>query len=242
MDEYGKIAKLLEEGKITPEEAEKLLVALDEAGDPAPAAPMTSRSSLRVRLDRADLHLRVDPEASEPRIVDAEGMKLRLDRKGEVWELTQAQKWPISFFNLAAKRRSLVLALPSGMGLELNIGQGSLEAEGPLPFLKAQLGQGRLRFERADGLSISLAQGSVEGNARINEGVHQIKLGMGEVKLTLLEGSDLRLALKTALGEVALSGGLHGEGRGNNFSGALGEGRWLLKVSLGMGNVEVQTP
>ncbi|WP_457636898.1 SHOCT-like domain-containing protein [Oceanithermus sp.] len=57
MDEYAKIAKLLEEGRISPEEAEKLLAALDEPGE-GPQPPVAN-SLLRVRIDRADLLVRV---------------------------------------------------------------------------------------------------------------------------------------------------------------------------------------
>ncbi|WP_456415126.1 SHOCT-like domain-containing protein [Oceanithermus profundus] len=243
MDEFMRIAKLLEEGKIDPEEAGRLLEALDEGGRTPAAAGAAGR--LRARLERADLEVRVREGLRAPVVEEDGGLGLRLEAADGGWQLTGTSRQRfLGAFGLLSARKAAVLALPVGVGLELRLGQGEVRVEGALPALKAQLGQGRLRFAAAEALDVQLGQGEVQGSVRITGGRHRVRLGMGRVKLALAEGSDVQLHASTSLGELRVRGGLQhrGEGRAQHFEGALGSGQGRLEIAVGMGEVEVETP
>lgn len=57
-------------------------------------------------------------------------------------------------------------------------------------------------------------------------------------------GLAQRLEVRVGMGELAVDGSLryHEEGRSQRFEGVLGKGLGGLKVSVGMGEVEVSTP
>jgi len=241
MDEYAKIAKMLEEGKISPQEAEKLLAALDE---PAPqTSPAAVGNSLRARIDRADLLVRVDPAISEPKVEAPAALNLELQKDSDGWSLKQkGGKIRVGFFDLFSKRHAVELALPVGVGLDLNLGQGALKVADSLPVLRARIGQGGADFAAVEEVDLQIGQGSINGRARLSGGSHRLGAGMGSVKLVLEEGSDLRLQLKTGMGEISVTGSLQYSSPkpAAKFEGVVGEGRGLLKVSVGMGNVEVE--
>ncbi len=244
MDEYLRIAKLLEEGRIDPEEAGRLLEALEEEG--AQPAPLVGDGRLRARIERADLWVRVRADLDAPVIEEDGGLEARLEADGSDWKLAAAggRRKFFGAFNLLDRRKALRLALPPGLALDLRLAQGRVRVEGAVPALKAWLGQGQLHFERSDALDVQLGQGEVEGRVRIVQDRHRVRLGMGRMRLTLEPESDLRLELNTGLGEVAVSGRLQHDGKGPSvgYSGVVGEGRGELKVSVGMGEVEVKLP
>jgi len=241
MDEYTKIASLLREGKISPDEAEKLLDALDEFES---GRPQVVRSGLlRARLDRADLLVRVDPAINEPEVEAPAALNLELQKDGDGWSLKQkGGKVRVGLFDLFGKRHSVGLTLPAGVGLELRLGQGALRVADPLPALRAKIGQGSADFATVEEVDLQLGQGSISGRARLSGGSHQLGAGMGSVRLILEEGSDLRLQLKTGMGEISVTGSLQytSPKPTAKFEGVVGEGRGSLKVSVGMGNLEVE--
>ena len=244
MDEYLRIAKLLEEGKIDPDEAGRLLEALE--GESAGPAPVVGKGWLRARIERADLRVQVREDLDAPVIEEDGGLEARLEADGSDWKLSAGggRRKFFGAFNLLDSRKALRLALPPGLALELQLGQGEVRIQGALPALRVQLGQGRLRFDRSDALDVRMGQGEVEGRVRVVDDRHRVQLGMGKVRLTLEPESDLRLKVNASLGEVKVSGRLQHEGKGPSvsYSGTVGEGRGELKVSAGMGDVEVKLP
>ncbi len=239
MDEYTKIAGMLEEGRISPEEAEKLLMALD--GLDSSPSPEAGRW-LQAQVNRADLRVSVDPAAGRPRVEADESLGLELIDEGKGWVLRKRDSSTrIGFFNLLSKRHEIEIVLPAGTGLDLRLGQGAVKVIDPLPGLRTQIGQGQLEFAGAEELDLQLAQGSISGRARLEGGSHRVSAGMGSVKLALQEGTDLRLQIRVGMGEVAVTGSLQYANKkpAISYEDVLGKGRGLLKISLGMGSVEV---
>lgn len=241
MDEYAKIASLLEEGRISPQEAEKLLAALD---GPSPERKTAAAGgSLRVQIDRVDLRVGVDPALGEPKVEAPDSLRLSLQHRENGWELKQqGSKLRIGLFDLFSKRHAARLLLPAGVGLDVRLGQGALSVHDPLPALRASVGQGSVDFTAVEELDVQLAQGSISGRARLAGGSHRLSLGMGSVKLVLEKGSDLRLQLKTGMGEILVTGAVQHASKkpSARYEGSVGEGRGMLKVSVGMGSVEVE--
>ena len=241
MDEYAKIASLLQEGKINPDEAEKLLAALDDV-EPAPT-PVASGGLLRARVGRADLLVRVDPAASEPRFKSPAALELELRKEEDGWSLKQKSGGlRVGFFDLLGKRHGVELTLPPGFSLDLHLGQGKLRVADPLPGLRAKIGQGSASFATVEEVDVRLGQGPIEGRARLTSGVHQLGLGMGSLKLTLEKGSDLTLQIKTGMGKINVGGAIRyaSEKPASRYEGVVAEGRGRLEVSVGMGKVEVE--
>ncbi|WP_457636897.1 hypothetical protein [Oceanithermus sp.] len=147
----------------------------------------------------------------------------------------------VGFLDLFSKCHPVEVALPAGVGLDLRLGQGALKVVDSLPAMRARIGQGRADFATVEGLDLHLGQGSINGRARLNGGSHRLATGMGSVKL-VLEQSDLRLLLKTGLGEMVVTGAVRhvSKNPAAKYEAVVGEGRGLLRVSTGMGSVEVE--
>lgn len=265
MDEYTRIAELLESGKITAEEAQRLLEALEEAVRPGPSGG-DGAVELAVRLRRAELSLVVREEASEPRL-EAEVEGVTLERAEGGWRLYDRSEGldlgGLLGFLRGALLRQVALAVPPGTRVRLHLGQGTLRSQGRLGALEGELGQGtarieevvRVRFElgqgtlvvgRAEALDLELGQGTIEASARLAEGRHRVEAGMGTVRVGLLEGSDVRMRLESGLGSVRLIQGSRVRDEGQRRRGALeatlGSGRARLDVESGLGTVEVRLP
>ena len=266
MDEYTRIAELLESGKITAEEAERLLEALEEEARPTPApADGSGAVELAVRLRRGEISLTVREELSEPRLEGgAEGMVL--ERAGGGWRLYErasnlGASGLLGFLRGAVLRR-VALAVPPGARVRLDLGQGTVRSRGRLARLEGDMGQGTvdleevdaLRFELGQGtvrvghagaLALELGQGTIEASARLTGGRHRVEAGQAKVRVDLREGSDVRVRLASGLGSVRLvQGGETREGKGPHaeLEATLSSGRARLEVESGLGTVEVRLP
>jgi len=211
MDEVERILRLLSEGKITKEEAERLLAALE-----GPAAG-ASVGRLAIDADRAEIHVRPAPGDQ----VTARGFgagELKLDRKGQEAWLRWRSRAPV------LGRGRIEVELPAGWGVVLELGQGRLEAEA-LPFLKGSAGQARVRVGRLAALDFDLGQGRFEAGLALRQGRHRLTIGMGRAKIRPLPGADFVIE-----GEVGL--GLAERRR-------FGRGAAVLEVRIGVGRLEV---
>ncbi|WP_456480957.1 SHOCT-like domain-containing protein [Oceanithermus sp.] len=266
MDEYTRIAELLESGKITAEEAQRLIEAREEEPPPPPPPGCEIGAvELAVRLRRAELSLAVREEASEPRL-EGEVEGVTLERAEGGWRLYDRSDGldlgGLLGFLRGALLRRVVLTVPAGTRVQLDLGQGTLRSKGRLAALEGELGQGtarieeamRVRFEvgqgtlivgRAEALDLEVGQGTIEASARIAEGRHRVEAGMGSVRIDLLEGSDVRVRLTSGLGSVRLvqDGEVRkGKGQHSGLEATLGSGRARLEVESGLGTVEVRLP
>lgn len=262
MDEYTRIAELLESGKITADEARRLIEALEDAPPAAAAAgEAAGGAAVQVKLRRAELTVRAVAGLDAPRL-EGGAERVDLERAADGWRLSDRTSGleigGLLGFLRGAVLRKVALLVPEGARLSVRLGQGTLRTQGRLDALEGELGQGtariaeaaRVRFEvgqgtlvveRAEALDLEMGQGTVEAAARLAEGRHRVEAGMGSVRIDLLEGSDVVVSARVGMGKVRLAGE-EGAGKKTAVEARVGSGRARLELEAGMGDVEVKLP
>lgn len=247
MTEQERIQALLQAGKITQQEADLLLSALDEGeaaveeaqktmGEQyaAPAAadrPPEGLRWVRVRLMAGQLEARLDPGLERP-VVEGSAEVRPLGEDLEV-----VPNWSAGGFlhGLLGRTDTLELRLPPGWGLEVDGKAGQIEAEG-IAFLRGRVAVGNVELRAVEGLDLEVTAGNIEGSLLLRDGTHRLRVSMGNAELDLLPGSSVRLNPSVSTGNQEIRGFDYG------FSGVrqLGDGQASLEVALRMGNLEVR--
>ncbi len=223
MAELERILRLLKEGRIDREEAERLIAAL---GEVAPAAREAGRLFLDV--DRADVVVRPARGGEVTAVAHGEG-RLELEQEGGEARLrfraAGARGFgPIRLVGLGGKASRIEVGLPAGWGAVLKLGMGAFEA-GALGFLEGEVGLGTVAVEGLLGLDLKLGKGRFSAGLALAEGEHRVAVGMGEVAIRPLPGASFRVEGRVGTGRV--------EAR------VFGEGRARLLVEIGVGRLEV---
>ncbi|MGK0617443.1 hypothetical protein [Meiothermus cerbereus] len=247
MTEQERIQALLQAGKITQQEADLLLSALDEGeaaveearktmGEQyaAPAAADGQPEGLRwvrVRLMAGQLEARLDPGLKRP-VVEGSAEVRPLGEDLEV-----VPNWFAEGFlhGLLGRTGTLELRLPPGWGLEVDGKAGQIEAEG-IAFLRGRVAVGNVELRAVEGLDLEVTAGNIEGSLLLRDGTHRLRVSMGNAELDLLPGSSVRLNPSVSTGNQEIRGFDYGS------SGVrqLGDGQASLEVALRMGNLEVR--
>lgn len=247
MSEQERIQALLQAGKITQQEADLLLSALEE-GETATrqaqqtvgeqyAAPPTGWQPeglrwVQVKLTAGQLEARLDESLQMP-LVEGPAEVRPVGADLEVWpEMVGG-----SFLGgLLGRVGSLELRLPPGWGLEVDGKAAQVEARG-IPYLKGRVAAGNVELQAVEGLDLDVMAGNIEGSLLLKEGQHRLRASMGNVELDLLPGSSVRLSPSVSMGNQEI------RGFDRTVGGAarqLGEGQASLVVSVRMGNLEVK--
>jgi len=247
MTEQERIQALLKAGKITQQEADLLLSALDE-GEAAveearktmgeqyatPAAadgPPEGLRWVRVRLMAGQLEARLDPDLEQPVIEGPAEVRPLGD------DLEVVPNWSAGGFlhGLLGRTDTLELRLPPGWGLEVDGKAGQIEAEG-IAFLRGRVAVGNVELRAVEGIDLEVTAGNIEGSLLLRDGAHRLRVSMGNAELDLLPGSSVRLNPSVSTGSQEIQGFDYGS------SGVrqLGDGRASLEVALRMGNLEVR--
>ncbi len=249
MSEQERIQALLQAGKITQQEADLLLSALEE-GDAAaqqadqniseavgqaqyapPQQPQGLRWA-RVKLTAGQLEARLDPNIQTP-VVEGPA---EVQQKGADLEVMPETTGGSLLGGLLGRVGSLELRLPPGWGLEVDSKAAEIEVEG-VAFLRGRVAAGNVELKAVEGLDLEVTAGNIEGSLRLHEGQHRLRVSMGNAELDLLPGSSVRLEANVSLGNQEIRGfdrTAHGTTR------QLGEGRAALEVTVRVGNLEVR--
>ncbi|MCS7067507.1 MAG: hypothetical protein RMK51_00680 [Meiothermus sp.] len=245
MSETERIQALLQAGKITQQEADILLAALEE-GDTATqqaqatlgeqyAAPASWQPEglrwVRVKLTAGQLEARLDESLQMP-VVEGPAEVRSVGADLEVWPETAGE----GFFGLLGRVGSLELRLPPGWGLEIDGKAAQVEAEG-VAFLKGRVAAGNVELQAVEGLDLEVTAGNIDGSLLLREGQHRLRASMGNVELEMLPGSSVCLSPSVSLGNQEIRGF---DRTANGAARRLGEGRASLEVSVRMGNLEVK--
>ncbi|WP_036198963.1 hypothetical protein [Meiothermus ruber] len=248
MTEQARIQALLEAGKITQQEADLLLSALEEgeaAAQQAQAVIGEQYASsgaagwqpeglrwVRLKLTAGQLEARLDPAIELPVL---EG-PAEVRREGADLEIVP-ETLNAGFLNgLLGRMGRLELRLPPGWGLEVEGKAAQVAARG-IDFLKGRVAVGHVELEAVKGLALEVTAGNIEGSLLLQEGTHQLRVSMGNAELNLLPGSSVRLSASVSLGNQEIRGL---ERNPNGGDRQIGEGRARLEVSVRMGNLEIK--
>lgn len=264
MSERERIGALLEAGKITQDEANLLLSALEEAdqavneADQAVSQTVAGKAGFaREGTPQASSEPRASSEAAQGEAASLRWVKVRLlagaleakldesltqpqvEGHAEVYQegqdLMVTAKLPVgNFLGMLGNVGTVELRLPSGWGLDVDTKAAQIEASG-LAFLKGRVAAGNVELDGVEGLDLEVTAGNVEGSLRLLEGAHRLRVTLGNAELKLAEGSSARVAANVSMGNLDLRG-LSGSG-GN---AQVGEGRAALEVAVRMGNLEIK--
>jgi len=246
MTEQERIQALLQAGKITQQEADLLLSALEEDEAAAEEAEKTTEQYaapaaadrppeglrwVRVGLMAGQLEARLDPDLEQPVVEGPAEVRPLGD------DLVVVPKWSAwSFLHGSLGRTgTLELRLPPGWGLKVDGKAGQIEAEG-IAFLRGRVAAGNVELRAVEGLDLEVTAGNIEGSLLLRDGTHRLRVSMGNAELDLLPGSSVRLNPSVSMGNQEIRGFDYG------LSGVrqLGEGQASLEIALRMGNLEVR--
>ncbi|WP_018465221.1 hypothetical protein [Calidithermus timidus] len=218
MNDHERIEKLLEEGKITEEEARLLREALGTPlSEPAtPDAPSTLRW-VRVRLTAGELVASFDPNLREPEV---EG-KVETRENGR--DLEVAPQTTVG----GLKVGRVNVRVPAGWGLEVHGTAGEVRARG-LPYVKARLMAGEVDLSDVQGVDVEVKTGQIEGSVVLTQGRHRLHVTLGEVDVKILPGSSVKVESRVGLGNLETT------------PRQVGQGQAQLEASVSVGNLEVR--
>ena len=145
---------------------------------------------------------------------------------------------------------SVQIHLPADLAAKVNVTAGEADLHGRYRSVNAEVSAGTLstgNLRSSDQVSLSVGAGSL--NASLDgrsSGATKIKMGAGEVKLTIPSGAGADVSADVAVGEiVGLPGsdvhqdnGIH---LGDRRHGRAGSGNAKVDIHVGTGSVEVQS-
>ena len=259
MTERERIQALLDDGRITREEADRLLEALAEAeaaeaeaeAQAGPTPPPPPRPSLgqptrwlRARVSARTLEVRVDPALSEPKV---EG-EAEFCAKGTDYYLDARYKGPKGWHGgeWHAHERPVTVTLPGGVGLDVDLSAGTVIAD-DLPYLRASVGAGNLIARNLGGIDANVKAGTLNAELYLDQGQHRVQVKAGSAVLKLLPGSDYEAQGEVIMGNFTSTGKHHLEnewgfpGMRQSFNILEGQGKAKLELQVKMGSLNLLT-
>ncbi len=221
---------------------------------PAPAADAglpAGTKWVRVELVAGDLDVGVDPQLTEPRAESDTG-EAALERTDYGYRVSigrgegsflRGLEGPLAGLLISKGRPGdLKLTLPAGYGVDLAMTTGDVDLDG-VPFLRGTLSAGDLDAHGLEGINFSSMAGDVSVSLRPTSGRHRIVNTAGELKVTLLPGSDVAVHGDVSIGE-AKAGPEFQTGRrmmSGTVSGAIGAGTARLDLKVTAGSIKLKT-
>jgi len=193
----------------------------------------------------ADLLIEVDPNLTEPHlrtnVADAS-----LEAHGSGWRLRyRAEGTGWSFFGANWSPERIEVLLPPTMGVELDVKAGDVRLSG-VSHVRGRMLAGDLSIDGAAYVDIDKKAGDLDIRMRPVQGQQRVIAKAGDVDVTLLPGSDVRVQADVKVGDLRVDGaGLLGErtsaGIGQRYGGSLGAGTAELTVRLTAGSLRLRT-
>lgn len=255
MTERERIQALLDDGRITQEEADLLLEALAEAEaaevEAGPTPPPPPRPSLgqptrwlRAEVSGRNFEVRLDPNLSEPSLVG----EAELRAKGTDYYLEARYKGPKGWRGgeRYPHERPVIVTLPGGMGLQVELTAGTLVAS-DLPYLRAEVKAGNLLAHNLGGIDAEVKAGNLEAELQLTGGRHRVQVKAGNATLRLLPGSDYEITGDVVMGHFASSGKHRMDktrgmpGKRESFNILEGQGKAKLELLVSMGSLNLFT-
>lgn len=261
MNERERIKALLDAGKITQDEANLLLSALEEGDEAARQADQALTDTVgepklqaetpnwfphnirwvKVRLTAGELEATLDPSLSQPAI-DSQAEVRQSGQDLEVIPQSPAGSFLSGIFGGIGVGQVKV-RLPAGWGLDVDSKAAQIEAEG-IQFLKGRVMAGNVELEGVGGLDLEVSAGNIEGSLLLKEGQHRLRVSMGNADLDLLSGSSVKLNASVSMGNLETKGfagyAQTPDASTRPLGHVLGDGKANLDLSVRMGNLEVK--
>ncbi len=268
MSEVDRINAMVEEGKITQQEADRFIAVLLEEIDAteqqvrgieavaeratqAEPAAESNRGSwpehtpwVTISMLAGDLDVRVD-DSLEESMVKAEGGEVDIQRDGSDYRVSQFSSkggdWMERLIG-GFRRGALKVRLPPGFGLGLNVKAGDVTVRG-VPYLRGNLLAGDLDAGELEGVDLTMQTGDLDLDPRPTYGSHRVGVSVGDVKVRLLQGSDTNVTGRVSIGEIDAQGvDVQSErhGLGATMEATLGSGQADLDLKLSTGQLTLE--
>lgn len=140
-----------------------------------------------------------------------------------------------------AKPLPLEVRMRPDLALDVTMAAGALRIDGVTGPIAANVSAGTISIDGfASPIDVSVAGGAVTATGRLDHGASKIHCDAGKVRVTLTEGSSVKVTGSAGLGKVELpgadAGAFIGGGRQESVIGA-GEGTLEIEASLGLVSV-----
>lgn len=257
MTDRQRIEALVEEGRITTEQADVLIQALGPEREPAPvpngvaatrpdSVPAQATGAdptvkwLEINAFGGDINVTVNDSLTEPVSDSLEpvrtetGARIALpERKGADEQRSFLDRIVDTF-----RTSNLKVEIPSGWGVMLDVTGGDIDITGPVAGVRGRLMAGDLTVLDTTAAEVTVNAGEAEIGLRSNKGNHRITVNVGQADVRVLPGSRLDVEASVTVGNVSGAGlkidrsHIGGSGRGNLGKGS-GGGKLTVTVATG---------
>lgn len=250
-----KVKELLEQGKITPEEAEELLAGHKQPELKQISLPSTGNECiLRMNLRAGDLNIKGNPNLTAPQMVgyNTEGIHIRTE--GNSWILEDQRSFDMGSGNFLDKMVGMFgkfrpvhvnLEVPTTLeGLEVHLLAGDLDIRGVPTYVKVNVQAGDIDIEGVTGFDVSAKAGDVDITADLQNGKHGIELLAGDLDLNLSPSSSARVNVNLTAGDFDARGiptTKHSNHvTGGKYEAVLGNGEASVTININAGDVDLR--
>ena len=254
-DFENKVKELLEQGKITPEEAQELLAGHQEPQLKQIALPSTGNERvLRISLRAGDLKVRGNPNVSTPQLVgyNTDGIQIRTE--GNTWILDDQRNFDAQGNGFLDKMVGLFgkfkpvhvnLEVPTFVErLEVHLLAGDIEVKDVPAFVKMDIQAGDIDLTGITGFDISAKAGDVDINADLKAGSHGIELLAGDLDLNLTPSSSAKVNVNLTAGDFDARGipsTKHGGTvTGGRYEAVVGSGDASVTINVNAGDIDLR--
>ena len=261
MTEMQRIEALVEEGRITRQQADTLIQALGPTEDAGPTeasagfhAAETAGQGVQEAVSKPDSSVRwlelsafggdfdisvndalMQPtsETVDPVITDA-GARITLPEHRDTGEQRSFLDRIVDNFRTA----NLRVEIPSGWGVILDVTGGDIDIKGPVAGVRGRLMAGDLTVLDTAAADVTVNAGEAEIGLRANSGAHRISVNVGQADVRVLPGSRLDVSASVSVGNISGHGlkidraTVGASGRGTLGNGS-GEGKLTVTVATG---------
>jgi Toastrack DUF4097 len=134
--------------------------------------------------------------------------------------------------------RKLTVRMNPSLPLAANVQAGNLRVVGVHAEMSSEVQAGNCTVTDFRGpIKLTVAAGNINASGRLDSGVSAIRCEMGQVKVSLDRGSDVRIKARTTMGKVSIEGA--GIAANDSKAVTIGSGAANLDIDCTMGNVKV---
>ena len=239
-------------GKLTAEEGAARLEALESAPAPTatPSAPPAQAAAAGVGRVKVVSRFGNTEVVGDPTVASAvaegphsarqEGDTLIIEQspvtEDTSFEFSRPQgRVIINGFDFG---RKLTVRMNPSLPLAANVQAGNLRVVGVHAEMSSEVQAGNCTVSDFRGpIKLTVAAGNINASGRLDSGVSAIRCEMGQVKVSLDRGSDVRIKARTTMGKVSIEGA--GIATNDSKAVTIGSGAANLDIDCTMGNVRV---
>ena len=204
----------------------------------APTEPRgTSHATtwIDVAIIAGDIRVR-GGDVDEP-VLRSDGDVVVLERDGDRWRVRDVREdW---FGRMAGA--DVDVTVPRAMGVKLDVKAGDVQIR-DVAAVSGRIMAGDLEIDGVEAIDVHKSAGDLSARVRLTHGRHRIRASAGDVKVTLLEGSDVTVHASVTMGDVRGASGFKRArtGLGGTLEGRVGAGKAELEVHLSAGDVRIK--